>query len=274
MAEIELFENPEFGRIRVKLDSNGNPWFAGIDVAAALGFKDTKSAIRNHVDKDDKELVQLIDFQEGGVSAPSTSKGSKILIINEAGVYSLIFGSKLPNAKDFKNWVTHDVLPSIRKTGKYEHEDKLPSYQIEDPIKRAERWIEEEKKRQLLEEKNKEMKPKADYFDNLVERKMLTSFRDTAKQLGFKEKWFIKQLIDNHYVYRDKKHRLTPYSSKQAEQLFEVKDSFNEKTGFAGSQTLITPKGKETFRLLFAEKAIKDKAIRKDYIIDFDNQEV
>lgn len=93
------------------------------------------------------------------------------------------------------------------------------------------------------------MQPKAEYFDELVNRNLLTNFRDTAKQLGVKEKAFINFLIDHKYIYRDKRGNLKPMAGK-SDGLFEVKESYNEKTQWSGTQTLITPKGRETFRLL------------------------
>lgn len=97
---------------------------------------------------------------------------------------------------------------------------------------------------------NQIMKPKADYFDELVERNLLTNFRETAKQLEVKEKQFIGFLLEQKYVYRDKKGKLMPYAKHADNGLFEVKECFNEKTQWGGTQTLITPKGRETFRLL------------------------
>ena len=96
---------------------------------------------------------------------------------------------------------------------------------------------------------NEIMKPKADYFDELVERNTLTNFRETAKQLDVKEKNFVRFLMDKKYVYRDKSGKLMPYADKN-DGLFEIKETFNEKTQWSGTQTLITPKGRETFRLL------------------------
>lgn len=96
---------------------------------------------------------------------------------------------------------------------------------------------------------NQIMQPKAAYFDDLVDRNLLTNFRDTAKELGVKEKAFVGFLIDKKYVYRDKKGKLTPCSGR-GDGLFEVKECFNEKTNWTGVQTLVTPKGRETFRLL------------------------
>lgn len=96
---------------------------------------------------------------------------------------------------------------------------------------------------------NEIMKPKADYFDELVERNTLTNFRETAKQLEVKEKTFITFLLEKKYIYRDKRGKIMPYADKN-NGLFEIKETFNEKTHWSGTQTLVTPKGRETFRLL------------------------
>lgn len=98
---------------------------------------------------------------------------------------------------------------------------------------------------------NEIMKPKADYFDELVERNTLTNFRETAKLIDVGEKKFIQYLMEHKYIYRDNRGKLMPYADKN-NGLFEVKESFNEKTKWSGTQTLITPKGRETFRLLVA----------------------
>lgn len=92
-------------------------------------------------------------------------------------------------------------------------------------------------------------RPKAAYFDELVDRNLLTNFRETAKQLGVKEKAFVQFLLEKKYIYRDKRGRIMPYAEKN-NGLFEIKETFNEKTNWTGTQTLITPKGRETFRLL------------------------
>ena len=101
-----------------------------------------------------------------------------------------------------------------------------------------------------LSVQNQIMSPKADYFDQLVERNTLTNFRETAKQLGAPPKSFVRFLLDKKYIYRDKKGKLLPYEDKN-NGLFEVKECLNEKTQWSGTQTLITPKGRETFRLLY-----------------------
>ena len=135
---------------------------------------------------------------------------------------------------------------------------KLDSYMIEDRIERARRWIEEQEERAKLEEENKKLieeniinKPKADYFDGLVDKNLLTNFRDTAKELKIKQNEFIDWLIENNYIYRDKKNKLRP-KANHTPSLFEIKEwSFGNKVGI---QTLITPRGRETFRLLLGNK--------------------
>ena len=108
MNDLQVFNNPEFGEIRA-VEIDGEPWFVGKDVAAALGYSDTAQAVRKHVDDEDKGVVD--STTPGGVQ--------KVAIINESGVYSLIFSSKLESAKKFKRWVTSEVLPSIRRHGAY-----------------------------------------------------------------------------------------------------------------------------------------------------------
>ena len=96
---------------------------------------------------------------------------------------------------------------------------------------------------------NAVMQPKADYFDELVDRNLLTNFRDTAKELKVGEKSFIKFLLDKKFIYRDSRGQIKPFADKN-NGLFEIKEAKNDKTGWVGTQTLITPKGRETFRLL------------------------
>lgn len=116
MNDLKIFENAEFGQIRTVV-IDGEPWFVGKDVAGALGYSEPRSVVSKKVDEEDK-----------GVAKMDTPSGlQEMTIINESGLYALIFGSKLDSAKKFKHWVTAEILPSIRKTGKYEMEDgKLP----------------------------------------------------------------------------------------------------------------------------------------------------
>ncbi len=106
--KIKIFESEEFGKVRTVV-KNGDPWLVGKDVAKILEYKDTAKAIRTHVDDEDK-----------GVSVLDTPGGQqKIMVINESGLYSLVLSSKMPKAKEFRRWVTSNVLPTIRKTGGY-----------------------------------------------------------------------------------------------------------------------------------------------------------
>ena len=116
---MRVFNNPEFGSVRTVI-INGEIWFVGNDVAKCLGYKYPANAIQDHVDDEDKMVIQLSDIQDVDISPlPAHMKGSKITIINESGLYSLIMGSELDSARRFKRWVTSEVLPSIRKTGGY-----------------------------------------------------------------------------------------------------------------------------------------------------------
>ena len=155
--------------------------------------------------------------------------------------------------------MTSEVIPSIRKHGAYMTPETLEAAILnpDTMIKLCTALKDEQDKRKALEVANAElvvekqiMQPKADYFDELVDRNLLTSFRETAKQLEVKEKELIGFLLEKKYIYRDEKGKLQPYADKN-NGLFEVKECFNEKTKWSGTQTLVTPKGRETFRLLW-----------------------
>ena len=109
MEQLKIFENEEFGQVRT-INIDGEPWFVGKDVAAALGYTKERNALDKHVDKDDALKRGVTD---------SMGRTQQMTIINESGLYSLILSSKLPSAKEFKHWVTAEVLPSIRKNGAY-----------------------------------------------------------------------------------------------------------------------------------------------------------
>lgn len=116
MDKLQIFSNQEFGKVRTVIRNN-EPWFIGKDVAIAIGYSNPSDAIIVHVDDEDKMQISFHDLQKIGLSDFGT-KGTNL--INESGMYSLIFGSQLENAKKFKHWVTSEVLPTIRKTGQYQ----------------------------------------------------------------------------------------------------------------------------------------------------------
>ena len=122
MKEIQLFNHKMFGNIRTTTDEQGEPLFVGKDVAVALGYRNTRKALHDHVDKEDK-----------GVTKRATPGGEQSMVmINESGLYSLMFTSKLPQAKAFKRWVTSEVLPQIRKTGGYISTKDASGHQLSD----------------------------------------------------------------------------------------------------------------------------------------------
>nr|DAS24861.1 MAG TPA: repressor domain protein [Caudoviricetes sp.] len=245
MNEIKIFENSDFGQVRT-LEHNNDIYFVAKDIADILGYQNGSRDINLHVEEEDRLKYKI----------STSGQLREQILINESGLYSLILASKLPQAKQFKRWVTNEVLPSIRKHGLYATDELLdnPDFLIEAITK-----LKEEREKNLklqainskLEVENEIMQPKAEYFDELVSRNLLTNFRDTAKMLQVKENVFIKFLLNKKYIYRDKKGKLVPYAYKNTG-LFEVKETLNHKTEWKGTQTLITPLGREHFRVLVA----------------------
>ena len=135
MNELKIFENPEFGKVRT-MDINGEPWFVGKDVAIILGYAKPENAISTHVDVDDTLKQGVTD---------NLGRTQNTTLINESGLYSLILSSKLPKAKDFKRWVTSEVLPSIRKTGSYNTADTVEMSEMEMISKLASNAVKVEK---------------------------------------------------------------------------------------------------------------------------------
>ena len=236
---ISTFNNSEFGEIRT-IQNDSGILFCGSDVARALGYARPADAISAHC----KGVCVLPTPSAGGIQNTK--------FITEGDVYRLIAHSKLPGAERFERWVFDEVLPSIRKHGAYLTEDVLeqalasPDFLIE----LATRLKTEKAKNAQLTVSNQIMQPKADYFDMLVDRNLLTGIRDTAKELGIRQNDFVRFLLDKGYLFRTKKGKLRPYAPYVDSGLFELKEFVNDKTGYTDTQTMITPKGKETFRLL------------------------
>ncbi|KHF33421.1 Phage antirepressor protein KilAC domain protein [Paenibacillus sp. P1XP2] len=251
MNKQQVFKNELFGELPV-LVADGVEWFGATEAAKALSFSNPYTAVPNHVDEDDLTDQEVID---------SLGRKQRKKFINESGLYSLIFGAaKQGNnpeiqakAKAYKRWVTSEVLPTIRRTGGYVANDDLF---IQTYLPHADEQTQMMFRLTLetVRKANEQiaiMQPKAEYFDNLVERNLLTSFRETAKELKIKEREFIGWLLDRRYVYRDAKGKLQPYA-QHVPDLFEIKEwGRGDK---AGTQTLVTPKGRETFRLLLEKQ--------------------
>lgn len=239
MNELRAFN---YGETTVRTtEINGEPWFVLKDVCEVLGLSDTNRTAER-LDADELTRIKLV----------SGGQAREMIAINESGLYNVILRSDKPEAKPFRKWVTSEVLPSIRKSGGYiaGQEAMSPEELMASALLMAQKTIEARDARiSALTVQNQIMAPKAEYFDAIVDRNLLTSFRETAKQLGIGERVFITFLLDKKYLYRDQKGKLQPRADKN-DGLFELKECVNEKTGWAGTQTLITPKGRETFRLL------------------------
>jgi prophage antirepressor-like protein len=250
--ELQIFKNEQFGEVRTATINN-QIYFNLNDCCQILDLSNPRKTIER-LNKDGVTTSDIID---------SLGRTQQANFINEANFYKLVFQSRKPEAEKFADWVTSEVLPSIRKHGAY-MTDQV-AYNIThnkqaladlllmagNQLKEKEAVIKNlEAEKAVLSVENTIMKLKADYFDELVDRNLLTSFRETAKQLKIKERKFIDFLMEKKYIYRDKKGKLQPTANKN-DGLFEVKETLNEKTQWSGTQTLITPKGRETFRLLF-----------------------
>ncbi len=238
MSKLITFENMKFGKLTV-IEKDGEFFFIGKEVAEKLGYINPSKAVIVHVEEDDKSYAMMAHSQNGNVSK------SKTALINESGLYSLILSSKLPQAKEFKRWVTKEVLPSIRKNGGYiRNQENLSKEEIlANAVLLANNLIAEKDK--MIED----LEPKAKYFDELVDNNLLTNFRNTAKELHIPQKVFIQFLIDKELIYRDKKNRLLPYA-KNNKGYFEIKEWCRNDNDAVGIQTFVTPKGRHFLLLL------------------------
>lgn len=218
--DIKIFESPVFGKVRTT-EINGEPYFVGKDVAEILGYKETAKAIRTKVDHDDK-----------GVSVLDTPGGKQeIIVINESGVYSLVFGSKLPKAKEFKRWVTSEILPSIRRHGAYMTDDILAKT-IENPdflINLLTEMKEEKQRRIVAEEKIKADRSKVLFAESVEVSKGSILVGDLAKlikQNGYEigQKRLFEWLRANGYLMKSGNSYNMPTQYSMELGLFEVKE--------------------------------------------------
>lgn len=238
MNEITVFNNEEFGEVR-EITINDEPWFIGKDVAKALGYSNTKDAILTHVDEDDKRVIQRSEITT--LDVPNRG----MTIINESGMYALIFGSKLDLAKKFKRWVTHDVLPSIRKTGIY----SVPTVNVT------------------------MMMEKIENLENMVNdlAKSLTAPRESVqvsqiaymlqnKGVDVGRNRLIKALRDKGYLTKNK-NRINVASKRSLDEgLMELKekDVWVRGNNFTNIQTFVTPKGQDFFLQMFSSDLRND----------------
>ena len=265
-SNMITFTNPEFGSIRT-LTINGEPWFVGKDVAAALGYTNPLKAVRDHVDEEDKGVND--SFTPGGKQ--------KIVIINESGLYSLILSSNLEGAKRFKRWVTAEVLPSIRKTGGYiAGEEKMSDEELfMQAFLVAKRKLDErnaeyaklEKRHEALTAEANIMRPKAEFADAVATSEDCIPLGDLAKLLNqngvdIGRTRLFEYLRRNGYLISQYGSSYNcPTQSAMEKKLFRLKESLFYRGDFEhiNKQTLVTGKGQRYFinKFLSEKKEVK-----------------
>ena len=205
MNALKIFENSEFGKIQV-IERNGEPWFIGKEVAEILGYKDTADALKKHVDEEDKQF-----FKVGETPTLKIKSNYGAYIINESGLYSLVLSSKLKKAKEFKRWVTSEVIPAVRKHGGYLTNEKIEEV-LNDPdtiIKLATTLKEERAKRNEAERRLEEAKPKVIFADavsasdnTVLIGELAKIIKQNGKKMG--QKRLFDWLRDNGYLIKQK----------------------------------------------------------------------
>ena len=247
MNELQIFESEEFGKVRTVVINN-EPYLVGRDVADALGYAKPENAIANHVDDEDKTTTLI--------QGTGSNYKSNAVCINESGLFSLILGSKLPTAKKFKHWVTAEVLPSIRKTGKY----AVPhdSYMIEDPVKRALAWAEEEKVRQEQARALEVAKPKTLFADAVASSSTSILVRDLAKVLhqngiNIGQNRMFDWLREHGYLIKSGSSKNMPTQKAMELKLFRIKEgTYIDSNG--NNVTTKTPKVTGKGQIYFVNK--------------------
>ena len=194
MENLKIFNNHEFGKIRIILDENNEPWFVGKDVAEILEYRNGSRDINRHVDELDRKKEMIHDGNQL----------KETILINESGLYSLIFSSKMDKAREFKRWVTSEVLPAIRKDGGYMLANKNDSE--EEIMAKAVLIAQKSMERLKLENKQKdqiigELKPKADYVDKILQNKSLIKVSAIAKDYGMSAQEMNKLLHELRIQY-------------------------------------------------------------------------
>ena len=244
---LMIFESTDFGRVRSVL-KDGAPWFVAVDVCKALGLNQITRAM-SRLDSDEGGLLEVPHPQ-------NADKTIEINAVSEAGLYHLILCSKKPEARAFKRWITHEVIPAIRKHGAYMTKSVLEQV-LENPelvLLMAQRMLEEQRKNELLQQELRLAKPKADFYDAFIHPECCTNLRATAKELKVPEKMFTAFLIRKRYLYRAPSGTLLPYAKPASDGLFFVKD-YIAVNGHQGVYTLVTPKGKTLFLSMLDEIA-------------------
>ncbi len=227
MNNVKIFENAEFGSIRVT-ELNGEAWFVGKDVADVLGYERGTKAVVDHIDEDDRLMIDGTTQSQFGIELGQRGGW----LINESGLYSLVLSSKLPTAKKFKRWVTSEVLPSIRKHGAYMTPEKLEEALL-DPdtlIRLATDLKQEREKRIEAQAKIETDKPKVLFADAVCASQSSILVGDLAKLLkqngvNMGQNRLFAYLRDNGYLMKQGSSKNMPTQKSMELGLFEVKES-------------------------------------------------
>ena len=246
MNNIQIFESPEFGEIRTMMIDD-EPWFVGKDIAEVLGYGNTRDALANHVDEEDKTMIQKSEIPT--LEIPNRG----LIIINESGLYSLIMSSKLPTAKRFKRWVTSEVLPSIRKNGGYiagqetmSDEELMAKALLVAQNKIAERDAIIQRQQMRIEAD----RPKAVFADAVSASRNSILIRDLAKMIcqnGYKigQNRLFDWMRDNGYLIKHGSSRNLPKQKYIEQGLFEIKETtIVDGSGFNKTKTTTKVTGK------------------------------
>ena len=232
MTNMEIFNNAEFGRVRI-IEENGSFLFCASDVAKALGYSNVHSALQRHC----KGVVKRD-------TVTSTRGIQALTYIPEGDVYRLIVHSKLPSAERFERWVFDEVLPSLRKNGIYITDPLVKQFARDPDFAHAvvdALYEQTERVNRLL--------PKADYFDAFVDPGDAVSIRIAAKQLGVSEHWLVRLLVGCRMLYRCN-GRLVPFANKRFRGMFTVKER----------RTMVTPLGKQVLHNFIGMLTSDEKA--------------
>lgn len=205
--KLNLFNNPDFGNIRILMDKSGKPWFVANDAARCLGYADPNNAIRRLVKPKHTLLLQLSDSQDcNGTPCDSTGLGNQavrqIKILDEPGFYALAFSSKLDSAERFRDWVMEEVLPSIRSQGYYGKKPAVVLPDFNDPVEAARAWADEVEKRRLVEKAKEQAENERDTaVKTLVEQQpVVDAMNDMVPEKGIYVRELVKYMENFGYI--------------------------------------------------------------------------
>lgn len=245
MNTLQIFKNKEFGQIRTVTIDN-EPWFVGKDVASALGYTNPQKAVRDHVSEEDRGMNEM----------DTPSGRQNLVVINESGLYALIFGSKLESAKRFKHWVTSEVLPVIRKTGGYQMKAPEGKELLALAVLEAQKTIEEQNAQ------IERMRPKEIFADAVTTSKQSILIGQLAKLIcqnghSIGQNRLFQWMRDNGYLMKSGNNYNMPMQRYVEQGLFEIKErSITNPDGSVKltRTTKVTGKGQQYFINKFLKK--------------------